>query len=271
MIKIFIHKINNIFQINDFQISLTDFQKLEPDIYLPQDFNEIACTDNDNDAQYIEYNGILTGIDDTLRFQLLATETKIDEYKTKLSEITYKKHSTTNEIKTFKFGESYDVEVWIDITEIEKAEYKTNLAKITKEAELEMVYNSVKNNFALTLDYNDKHYKYTDYKISDLIILCNQKKDAIRDRAQSGQDTIETSDFTQDNKFKFRINGYTILLTEEKLIEVSLILNKVVAEMYSRKKTISLEIKGLNYEQDVIDYEISFDGVETQINFNNII
>ena len=271
MAKIFIHKINNKFQINDFHISLIGFHKLEPDIHLPQDFNEISCTDNDNDAQYIEYNNILKGIDDTLRSQLLATETKIDEYKAKLSEIVYKKNITTNEIKTFTFGENYDIDIWVDITEEEKAEYQTKIAKVAKKAELEVSYSQTKDRFTLTFDYNGNHYIYKEYKLSDLISLNNQKKSAMRDRKKLGEDTIATDEFTAENKFNFRIDGIVIPVTEEQLMKLNVALNKTIAAMYKRKEEMLSAIEALNLAQNVIDYQISFDGVETEINFNNII
>jgi predicted nucleotidyltransferase len=267
MAKIFIHKINNNFQINDFHISLIDFQKLEPDIHLPQDFNEISCTDNDNDAQYIEYNNTLKGIDDTLRVQLLATERKIDEYKPKLSAITYKKHITTNEIKTFTFWENYDIDIWVDITEEEKAEYQTKIAKAAKEAELEVSYNQIKDSFTLMFNYNNKNYTYKKYKLSALIELNNQKKIVMEDRKKLGKDTDETAQFTAENKFNFHIDGIVIPVTEEQLMKLNIELSEVIDAMYKRKEDILKAIEALNLAQNVIDYQISFDGVETEINF----
>ena len=91
----------------------------------------------------------------------------------------------------------------------------------------------------------------------------------MRDRKKLGKDTIETPQFTAENKFNFVISAATIPLTEEQLMKLNIELNEVIDAMYKRKKEILSEIEAFNLVQDVMNYQISFDGVVTTINFND--
>jgi hypothetical protein len=291
MIKIFIHKITNVIKINDFETSLTDFLKLEPNIVLPDNFTEISFESNDDKApDGIEYamsndERALSEIegarlqardfsifDHETRIVLRNSIAKIDEYKAKLSEITYKKHITTNEIKTFKFGEDYDVEIWVDITEEEKTQYQTKIAKDIKKAELEIAYNQVKDKFKLTFDYNGTQKTYKEYKLWELMELTNLKKSVMADKKgleALGIEVEVNDEFTAENQFNFLIDGVTIPVTKEQLMKLNIELNALIAAMYKKKQEILSEIEALNLAQDVIDYNISFGNVQTELTFNN--
>jgi hypothetical protein len=81
--KIFIDYFNNIVKINDFEISLIHFQTLEPSIALPQRFTEFYVSDDDNEEQYVIFEDEKYSVyEHKVRGELLATVTKIDEYKT---------------------------------------------------------------------------------------------------------------------------------------------------------------------------------------------
>jgi hypothetical protein len=82
---------------------------------------------------------------------------------------------------------------------------------------------------------------------------------------------IEVNDeFTTENQFNFRIDGIEIPVTEEQLMKLNIELNAILSAMYKKAQEILSEIEALNLAQNVIDYQISFDGVKTELNFNSI-
>ena len=271
MSKIFIHKGNNTFNINNvFQCTIDAFQKLEPTFEFPENYTEILYNEDIEQANYIKTEFGLQALSEELRNIFLTFPPKIQDYSLTLTTPIYKKNIETQEIKQFSFLDTIDSEIWADITEEEITEYLLSIAKKQKLAEVEKLYEDVKDTFIFVLNYDNKTYKYNEYKISTLIALCDQKAIACQNRTILN-DTGDLTEFTINNEFKFRFNGFVLPLTQSKLVAVSLYLQENLRKYYDRKKDIISEIKSLTNISDVQNYQISFADLPTEHDFTNII
>jgi hypothetical protein len=268
---ILIHKENNAIGIDNFQCTIDAFQKLEPAFVLPENYIEILYNDDTNQANYIKTEYGLEVLDESLKNILSTFPAKIQEYELTLTTPIYKKNVETAEIKQFAFIDTIDTQIWTNATTSEITQHLLSIAKNQKIAEVENVYKNVKNIFVFILNYQGTLYKYNDYKASDLIDLCNQKVKSAQGRSEIGIQTTDAVEFTTNNEFKFRLNGFILNLTQEKLIRISLYLQDVLRQYYDRKKDMITEINEFNDILLVENYQISFAGLNTEHDFTNII
>jgi len=172
----------------------------------------------------------------------------------------YKKNQQTGEIYEFIDINALSIEnsQWPDAIQEEIDAYLLSKIKTLKEEEIRQLYTKCKKSINLTMQIGkNKYLPPVQYTIDDLITLTESKISLINNLEQNNI-PLNSIEFTEDNKFIFRINGHKLECSKTILIKLHFKMNEIRSGLYNQQYGFLLNVKKLNTIEELNSFVFEY-------------